>query len=260
MLLPVPPVTRTKRIVCTRWGVSLSLILLLEAACRLGLVPKLAVLPPTEMIAAMVQLLPTPEVLANVAATFATVALAFIAAVLTGFAAGVALHGLPRLRRIIDPLLASYYSVPIFVFYPLLVALFGLSAVPLIAIGFLAAVPAMLIATLLGLDRVPPVLRRVARMHRLGPMRTATLIILPAALPNLFQGIKLSLAYAFIGVIAGEFILSGGGLGYAIAYAYESFDNRTMYGLMLFVLLSAVISNTLLSTWEARLQRRSGRG
>ena len=38
---------------------------------------------------------------------------------------------------------------------------------------------------------------------------------------------KLALAYAFIGVIAGEFILSSGGLGYGIAYAYESFENRT---------------------------------
>lgn len=250
--------TRSTRILYTRWGVSLGLILLLEAACRSGFVSTLAVLPPSEMVAAMVELLATQEVLANVAATFSTVAVAFLAAVLIGFVAGVALHGIPRLRRAIDPLLASYYSVPIFVFYPLLVALFGLSALPLIAIGFLAALPAMLIATLLGLDRVPTVLRRVARMHRLGPARTAVLVILPAALPNLFQGIKLSLAYAFIGVIAGEFILSGGGLGYAIAYAYESFDNRTMYGLMLFVLLSAVVSNALLSTWESRLQRRRG--
>jgi len=68
------------------------------------------------------------------------------------------------------------------------------------------------------------------------------------------------LAYAFIGVIAGEFILSPGGLGYSIAFAYESFENRTMYGLMLFVLLSAVLVNALLSSWESRLLRRRGRG
>lgn len=253
-----PAMSRARRVVWTRWGITLLLVLLLEAACRLGFVPKLAVLPPSEMIAAMVALLSTQEVLTNVAETFSTVAIAFTASVLTGFVLGVALHGAPRLRRAIDPLLASYYAVPIFVFYPLLVALLGLGALPLMAIGYLAAVPAMLIATLLGLDRVPPVLRRVARMHRLGRVSTAVLVILPAALPNLFQGIKLSLAYAFIGVIAGEFILSSGGLGYAIAFAYDSFDNRTMYGLMLFVLLSAVISNGLLSSWESRLQRRRG--
>lgn len=250
--------TRNNRVTATRWAVSLGCIAVLEAACRLGLIPRLTVLPPSQMFTAMIALLQTPDVLSNVAQTFSTVAAAFALAVATGFAAGAILHELPRVRRAVDPLLAAYYSVPIFVFYPLLVALFGLGAMPLIAIGFLAAFPAMLIATLLGLDRVPPVLRRVARMHRLGRVRTATLVILPAALPHLFQGIKLSLAYAFIGVIAGEFILSGGGLGYAIAYAYESFDNRTMYGLMLFVLLSAVVSNSLLTAWESRLARRRG--
>ncbi len=252
--------SRAGKIFWTRCAVIGVPVLLLEAACRLGWISSLVVIPPSEMVTAMVALLGTEEVLANVMLTFSTVAIAFAASVVTGFALGAMIHGMQRLRRAIDPLLASYYSVPFFVFYPLLVALFGLNALPLIAIGFLFALPAMLIATLLGLDRVPRVLRKVARMHRLGWGRTALLVILPAALPNLFQGIKLALAYAFIGVIAGEFILSSGGLGYAIAYAYESFENQTMYGLMLFVLLSATVTNGLLYSWEARLQRRRGRG
>ena len=144
-------------------------------------------------------------------------------------------------------------------FYPLLVAIFGLNNLPLIAIGFLAAVPAMLIATLLGLDRVPRVLRKAARVHRLSRIATVTRVVLPAALPNLFGGIKLALAYSFIGVIAGEFILSSGGLGYGIAYAYESFENRDMYGRMLFVLLVAIVTNGALYAWETRLNRRRGR-
>jgi NitT/TauT family transport system permease protein len=247
-------------IALTRWGIAIALVLLLEAATRGGLIPPLTVLPPSAMVASAIALLGTAEMLDNIVQTFSTVAAAFAAAVLLGFVLGVVLHEIPRLRRAVDPLLASYYAVPIFVFYPLLVALFGLSAMPLIAIGVLAATPAMVIATLLGLDRVPPVLRRVARMHRLGRVRTAVLVILPAALPILFNGIKLSMAYAFIGVIAGEFILSSGGLGYAIAYAYESFENRAMYGLMLFVLTTAVALNAALSAWEARLLHRRGRG
>jgi NitT/TauT family transport system permease protein len=176
-----------------------------------------------------------------------------------GFIAGAALHELPRVRRALDPLLVSYYAIPIFVFYPLLVAVFGLNALPLIAIGFLAAVPAMLIGTLLGLDRVPRVLRKAAKAHRLTRVATVTRIVLPAALPDLFGGIKLALAYSFIGVIAGEFILSSGGLGYGIAYAYESFENRGMYGRMLFVLLVAIVTNGILYAWETRLNRRRGR-
>jgi len=67
-------------------------------------------------------------------------------------------------------------------------------------------------------------------------------------------------AYSFIGVIASEFILSGGGLGYSIAYAYNNFDNRTMYALMLFILLLVGSINAVLHVWEQRLiARRGGR-
>ena len=67
-------------------------------------------------------------------------------------------------------------------------------------------------------------------------------------------------AYAFIGVIAGEFILSGGGLGYAIAYAYESFENARCMALMLLVLLMAIGVNGVLYAWETRLERGGARG
>jgi len=199
------------------------------------------------------------EINEAMAGTFSNVAIAFALSVVVGFAVGVVIHALPRLRRVCDPLLASYYSVPVFVFYPLLVSLLGLNRWPLVVIGFMFGVTAV-IATLNGLDRVPRVLLKLARVHRMSRSAEVLRIVLPAAAPNLFTGGKLALAYAFIGVIAGEFILSGGGLGYAIAYAYDAFDNRTMYALMLFVLIVVTAVNAALYVWEQRLLRRRGRG
>ena len=138
--------------------------------------------------------------------------------------------------------------------------IFGLGSLPLIVLATLFAMVAMIVATLAGLDRVPRVLLKTARVHRLSPFEEMWRIRLPAAAPHLFSGIKLAVAYSFIGVIAGEFILSGTGLGYAISFAYQSFDNRAMYGLMLFVLLVAVIANGILYVWEGRLARRRSSG
>jgi NitT/TauT family transport system permease protein len=81
-------------------------------------------------------------------------------------------------------------------------------------------------------------------------------VILPAAAPWFFTGAKFAVAYSFIGVIAGEFVVSGAGVGHAIAFAYNSFDNRMMYGLivLLFVVVGGI--NTVLWSWERRLYAR----
>lgn len=248
--------TRGRAVLAVRVALLAGLVLLLEALCRAEVIDPLTVIPPSDMAASMVAQLGSPEIVASVVQTFSTIALAFVAAVLLGTLLGAVVHATPRLRRAVDPLLASYYSVPTFIFYPLLVALLGLGKAPLVVLGVLSAAPAVVISTLAGLDNVSPVMRKVARMQRLGRARTLWLIVLPAAMPGLFSGFKLALSYALIGVIAGEFILSGSGLGYAISFAYQSFDNRAMYGLMLFVLLVAVFANGLLYVWERRLARR----
>jgi len=216
-------------------------------------------IPPSEMAQHLWHLFVEGALNAPMAQTFVNVALAFMLSVGVGLASGLVVHALPRLRRLADPLLASYYAVPFFVFYPLLIAILGLNRWPLVAIGFVFGTAAMVIATLNGLDRVPRVMRKLARVHRLGRIEEAFRIVLPAAVPYLFTGFKLALAYASIGVIAGEFILSGSGLGHAIAYAYDSFDNETMYALMLFVAVLAIALNAALHVCEQRLLQKRRR-
>jgi NitT/TauT family transport system permease protein len=93
----------------------------------------------------------------------------------------------------------------------------------------------------------------------MSPAATALLIKLPSAVPYLFTGIKLAIAYCFIGVIAAEVIMASSGLGYAISYAFNNFDNGTMYALMLFVIVLVTIVNALFYGYERRLLRRWGR-
>jgi NitT/TauT family transport system permease protein len=245
-------VTRRRAVLFIRIAVLAGLVATLEICCRTGIIDPLTVIPPSDMVASMIDHVGSGELDESIVNTFLTIALAFVLAIGCGILAGALVHRSSRLRDVADPLLASYYSVPTFIFYPLLV--------PLVVLGVLSAAPAVVISTLSGLDGVSPVLLKLARVHRLSPARTLWWIVLPAALPRLFSGFKLALSYALIGVIAGEFILSGTGLGYAISFAYQSFDNRAMYGLMLFVLLVAVIANGILYVWEGRLARRRSRG
>jgi NitT/TauT family transport system permease protein len=119
-------------------------------------------------------------------------------------------------------------------------------------------VVAVIVNTLNGLDRVPAVLLKTARIMRLSPIDTALRMTLPSAGPHLLTGAKLAVAYAFIGVIGSEFIMSRGGIGYEISFAYANFDNATMYPLIVLILLASVAINGVLSRWEHRLLIRRG--
>jgi NitT/TauT family transport system permease protein len=243
----------------TRIGVIAGAFAVLEILCDAAIVPRATMIPPTEMVAALWQILRSGRANADIAFTFVNTLAAIGLSVFCGFWLGAALQALPRLRRVFEPLLSAYYAVPVFIFYPLLIVAFGVGRTALIVMGAMFGVVAMIVNTMAGLDRVPPVIGRTASAMRLSPIRRLLLLRLPAASPYLLTGIKLAVAYAVIGIVAGEFILSTAGIGKRIAFGYQDFDNRTMYGMLLLLLLAVMIVNGVLSHWEKRLHHRFGR-
>lgn len=232
----------------------------LELACRTGLIDHRVIIPPSEMAAALWRLLKSGQANDAMVRTFGIVIAAVALAVVAGFVLGLIVHALPRVRRALDPLFATYYAVPIFIFYPVMVAIFGLSPLPILLIGVANAIVVMIIATLNGLDRVPRVLAKVARVHRMGAVATALQLKLPAAAPHLFTGVKLAVSYAFIAVIASEFILAPAGLGRVISDAYSDFNNPRMYALLLLLIVVATVVNMLLHAVDQRWAERRGIG
>ena len=235
-------------------------VAVVEALCRSGAIAYFTMIPPSEMAVGLWRILAKGTMWPHIVQTMSNVAVALVLAVVVGFLAGAALSLLPRVRRVVDPLLSSWYAIPIFVFYPLFIVLFGLNRYPQIVIGFLLAVVAMIINTLNGFDRVPRVLLKTARTLRMGRIETIRLIVLPYATLYISTGLKLAVAYSFIGVIAAEFILSGEGMGYEISFAYNNFDNQVMYPLILLILLVSTAINMTLYAWEKRFLRRQTGG
>ena len=247
-----------KRATRLRIVVLVGAVATVELLCRSGVIGAFTMIPPTQMVASLWSLLASGRLHNDIVRTLSAVCVAFGAAVVAGALAGAVIHAVPRLRRTADPLLAAYYSVPVFVFYPMFIVMLGLNDRPKIMIGFLYAVAAMTINTLNGLDRVSPVLLKTARMFRMGWAATTVRVVLPSAAPYLFTGVKLAIAYSFIGVVGSEFILSSGGLGYQIGFAYHDFNNKTMYALILFILGVVLIVNMSLHAWEKLLMARRG--
>jgi NitT/TauT family transport system permease protein len=234
-----------------------AIVSILELLCRLGIINRFTMIPPSEMVLALGQVIATaPWFWSDVSYTLGNLAAAIALSVIGGFLIGLLVHAIPRLRRVLDPIFTSYYSVPTFVLYPLLIVFFGIGPTSLIVLGALFGIVAMIVATVTAIDRIPRVLLKVARVSRLGPIRTALLMKLPAASPHLMTGLRLAVAYSVIGIIAGEFILSTEGIGRRVALAYNNFDNQTMYGLLVLILGFVIVVNAALGAFEQALHRR----
>jgi NitT/TauT family transport system permease protein len=231
----------------------------LETLCRKHIIPPLTLPAPSLIASGLFGILEHGTFNAAIVKTLANVSLAIALAVMVGTIAGAALHRARTLRTLLEPLFSTYYAIPIYAFYPLFIVVFGLGDAPQVTIGFMLAVVSMIVSTLAGLDSVPPVLGKTARVMQLGPIATIRSVTLPYAAPYLFTGVKLTIAYAFIGVIGAEFIMSNTGLGYEIRFAYDNLDNNVMYPLILLILLIAVIVNMSLDHWERVLRARRER-
>jgi NitT/TauT family transport system permease protein len=234
-------------------------IVAFEILCRTGIVDRFTAIPPSEMVVDLARLLGSGKLNGPMFGTFSHIAIAFTSAMVAGIIAGALIHRVTPLRKTLDPLFAAYYAVPIFAFYPLFIVIFGLNEVPQIIIGFMAAVVAVIVNMLNGLDRVPVVLLDTARVLRMGRIETALKVTVPSTTPHILTGAKLAVAYSFTGVIGSEFIMSVSGVGFMISDAYNIFENSVLYPLVLLVLTIAITVNMTFYTWERRLIDRRSR-
>jgi NitT/TauT family transport system permease protein len=241
-----------------RVALLLAVVGVFEALCRIGVIDNFTMPPPSRIVLDLTAILASGKLNAPILKTLGNAAIALVMAVTIGIVSAVIIHAWRGLREALDPLFATYYAIPVLAFYPLLIILFGLGEFPQILIAFMLGVVAVIVNTLNGLDRVPRVLVKTAAISRLGRVEVAARVTLPYAVPYVLTGVKFAIAYSLIGIIGSEFIMSKGGMGFEIAFAYMNFDNATMYPLILLVLAVSIAANMLLSLWERALLRRRG--
>jgi len=230
----------------------------LELLCRTGVIDSFTMQPPTLIARDLVLLLASGKLNGAIAKTLGNAAIAMVLAVVIGIIAAAIIHYVGLLRAALDPLFATYYAIPVIAFYPMLIIIFGLGDAPQIMIAFMLGVVAVVVNTLNGIDKVPRVLLKSARISRLSEVETAYKITLPYAAPYIMTGVKLAIAYSLIGIVGSEFIMSSGGMGFEIAFAYNNFDNKIMYPLIVLVLGVSISANLLVGLWEKRILVRRG--
>jgi len=97
---------------------------------------------------------------------------------------------------------------------------------------------------------------KLGRSLRATPWQMFWKVLLPAATPTIFSGIRLGFTYCLVGVIAVEFLLFSGGLGRMVSYRYFFFDSEGMYAGIALVIVIATLVNALVRRVEERIRAR----
>jgi len=228
---------------------------LIEYVGQARLISRTTMVPFTEMVATLWQLVTDGEVLPNVFRTVIEALGSFVLAMSVGIPLGFLFWRFSGLGKVMEPYLVSMYAMPTVMFYPALLILFGLGPVPIICIAVVAAIVPVILNTTLGLAQMPEVYFKVARTAGASPWQTFSKVMAPAASPFIFTGLRISAIYSLTVTIGMEFILSDQGLGYAVRIFYEFFSTGEMYAYIMLNLTIAVALNFFLFRGEAAMRR-----
>ncbi len=210
-----------------------ALLVLWEVLSRAKILDPRIFWSPTTVSALMVKMVADGELVTHTAATMQRLVLGTIAGVVPGLVIGLTMGLFRWPRAVINPLVSALYPLPRIALFPLVLLIVGLNEQSHLIMVTLGPFFNMLITTVAAVRNVEPIYLRVARSFETKTWDLYRLVVLPAALPILFSGLKLSLGLGLLGVVAVEFLNTNDELGYLIWHSWEILSlGQSMVGLV----------------------------
>jgi NitT/TauT family transport system permease protein len=176
----------------------------------------------------------------NFLATLVTVLLGFFASLAISMPLAVTLALSRSIARAVYPLLLITQSTPIIAIAPILVVILGTGQLSRTTITFLIAFFPLLVSTVTGLLSTPRETIDLARVLRASFLQELWLIRLPASVPFIFSGLKVSISLAVIGAVVAEFVTSNQGLGYLITQSTAFFNVPLAFGAVILLAVTGI--------------------
>ncbi|MGF1658540.1 MAG: nitrate ABC transporter permease [Rubrimonas sp.] len=157
----------------------------------------------------------------------------------------------PLMYRALDPFIQVLRPISPLAWMPLALFVIKDSQASAVFVIFICSIWPMLINTAFGVAGVRKDWINVARTHELGPLRTAFMVILPAAAPTIVTGMRISIGIAWLVIVAAEMLVGGTGIGY---YVWNEWNNLDLTSVIFSILMIGVVG-MILDAAFGRLQR-----
>ena len=208
---------------------------------------------PWQTIQSLGKLMQTDLFWLHFADTLKAFGVALVIAVALGLLIGFGL-GLHRLSGdAMEPMLVALYSIPKITLYPIILLAFGIGISAKIAFGAIHGVIPVALFTLSAVRTIKPILIKTGTVMKLGPTAMVREILFPAAVPEIFTGIRVGFSLTLIGTVLGEMFAAQRGLGYLLMNAISLYNIDLIMSITFLLILLAAGVNMFLLAIDRRL-------
>lgn len=209
------------RLALLSWSVPVLLLLVWEAASRLGELPPYLLPAPSKVAGTAYKLAVSGTLLHDLGISLLRASAGFLLGAGTGFTLGIVVGSSRLAEAVIDRPVQMVRAIPFLALLPLVIVWFGVGEGEKVFLVALGVVFPIYVNTTLGIRQVDPKLLELGRVRELGRWQTIRRIILPGALPSILTGIRYALATAWLALVVAETIGAESGIGFLAMDARE---------------------------------------
>ena len=222
--------------------------LLWEILPRIGVVSSAFLPPISTVLETMWSLYQTGQLGNHLSVSLTRSFIGFVLALAVAIPLGLILGWYKLVAETLNPLLELFRNTTALALMPVFILFLGIGEVSKISLLVYACTWPILLNTIAGVQNVDPLLIKSARTMGLAPYQLFRKVILPAAVPTIFVGIRLAGAISILALVAVEMFGAKAGLGYLIMYSQYSFEIPEMFvGILVMTVLGLGFNYGLLA-------------
>lgn len=215
-----------------------------------------AVIPPLDkIIVALWKGITQGALLGDITISLQRAGLAFFAAIVVGIPLGLFMGQIRPLEQALDPILQLFRQTSALALYPIFILLLGLGETSKVFVIFWAALFPILLSTISGVKEVDAKLLEMAKTFGAGRLTLFYRVIVPASVPSIFVGLRLSATTALLLLIAAEMIGANQGIGFRVMNAQYNFQIPMMFAAIFLLAFAGLLANAILVFLQRRLCR-----
>jgi ABC-type nitrate/sulfonate/bicarbonate transport system permease component len=231
----------------------------IQYAVTAGVINKIFLSSPAQIFETFVSMIKTGELWPHVSITLKEVALGYLIAVVLGVSLGILFVIFPIVEKLFSPFMAAIMAIPKTAIMPLLVVWFGIRFKSKVILVIVFCVFNILFNTVTGAKQTQSNYLKVARVFMATRMQTICKVILPSALPGIFNGLRVTAATAITGVLFAEMQASKLGLGFLINGAQSVLNTPLIFLVIIIVTILSVFFVSMINLFEYFICRRWSR-